>query len=391
MKLTTLYIVLLLFVSQLSGQNKMARDSIKYATEGEILESKAMNRLLKSSPLSYEHKVAPAISLSAILYPRAIANRSLLNLSLNLGIEGRYYYKMNRRVKSGKQASNLSGNYISLTGFAGYSISTDTLNVAEGKTNDGITSGFALNWGSQRRVTPKIYIDNTLSLEYQSFNGDTDFSDFSVISLMTRSNFGFVLSKKKDPVDFFSEIKVHVNRNYAFRIETNNSFSLSKLYSYSDRPDHWRMLLSPSLISEIKLGGSSFSLVQEVNTVVRFSNIENNVKGSFRATRFRYSVNLGSRYYYKMKKKILKGQGGNDFSGPYVMASLLNRNTSQAGKNKGYVIGTWGWQRELGTRFFIDAGLRLPIKIYGREDPLDFDFLMVSPIVFKFGYRIFGK
>jgi hypothetical protein len=355
----------------ISAQSSVSKDSIRYVSEEDDVyrlhqEKKALFKLL---PLSYEHKISTSTSLAINTYSTTIISDILpINLNVNLAIEGRYYYQMKKRVDSGIQASNLSGKYLAFSAFRGFGIAinediTDELNAAA-----GATKGLTLSLGGQKRIHDKFYWDNGFLTEYLNLKTGPDLSGFNAVTFTRKSIFGIVLfgdSKSQEGGDFLPSVKVHVNRKYALRFVENTSFTITRLSDFENFDPTWKINIFPHLVSELKISNSSFSFMQEFQTVIGFSNVENDVVGSLKMDKVLYRAQVGIRYYYNMKEKILTGEGGNNFTGTYVMAMLSHQNTSDLNSNLSYIIGEWGYQLEVGDGFFLNAGVNSARRVSG--------------------------
>ncbi len=400
MKNITLFILATLVITELSAQHEYA-DSVKYLTEAEefTMQDKETKFLFKTSPLSYERKISTAYSISVLIGSSTMTNEIVGGdsfLNADIGLEGRYYLEMDDRVKAGQQKSNLSGNYISLIGFAGFGVSFDEDRDAGNRLSTGRSSGFSLNLGSQNRIHDQFYWDQGLTLEFYDFAGNLDQAEFSAISLTRKSNFGLAFgSKSKADTDAakLPTVKVHVNRFFSLRVDRNSNFSITRFVNFNNQEDHWKMNFRPRINSELRIGKSPFTVYQEFRSLLRFSDIENGVKGKLSAERILYSYRVGGRFFYKMKNKVLRGKSGYDFSGPYFSTSFQHSNTAVSGHNLGHVLGGWGYQLEVGSNMYLDLGIKIPVKIYGDPVPTTntgIYNLSNSVLEFKIGHRLFG-
>jgi hypothetical protein len=108
-----------------------------------------------------EQKVAPAWSVGASYAVFHSRNPSIERVQTEGIFYGRWYYRMSRRLREGKRANNLSGNYLmfrfSTPIYAHYQIRNPTFQ-PDGDPN-AMRSTIGLMWGMQRRLGKWGYLD----------------------------------------------------------------------------------------------------------------------------------------------------------------------------------------------------------------------------------------
>ena len=181
-------------------------------------------------------------------------------------------------------------------------------------------------------------------------------------------------------------INCYENKKSSFRINTLNLFSLSRVVRLVDINSFWTLGIRPNLTYEVKVLNSSFSVAQELIASLNFSTEEfveapGFELGFLRNRSFTYEV--GPRYYYKMKKRILEGSGGNNLAGPYLFGRL--HHTEFRTRQDGFLEFGIGNQREILGRLFMDISIYGRGRIYGEKRFAD---ILDSPIGidFKIGY-----
>jgi hypothetical protein len=123
------YIFILTFVlivASLSAQKSMriAQDSIIYLTAEQeaFMIDKETKYLLKTGPLQFEQKLSEAFSINLLLAPELLYGRifiptseetSLFSAYLQAETELRYYYKLPRLIKDGKQIQETTESFFS--------------------------------------------------------------------------------------------------------------------------------------------------------------------------------------------------------------------------------------------------------------------------------------
>ncbi|MGM9507603.1 hypothetical protein ACS5NO_07745 [Larkinella sp. GY13] len=126
--------------------------------------------------MGVEQKIAPAFSVQALVIGRYYRTGTIINTKvLEMPIAGRYYYSIKKRMRKGLSANNFSNDYVSIQlenilYGAGryYSTSTSgnqTTILSERNVNRqfAMLSAVSLQWGIQRRLGSKGYIDFNLS------------------------------------------------------------------------------------------------------------------------------------------------------------------------------------------------------------------------------------
>jgi hypothetical protein len=115
-----------LIVASLSAQKSMriAQDSIIYLTAEQeaFMIDKETKYLLKTGPLQFEQKLSEAFSINLLLAPELLYGRifiptseetSLFSAYLQAETELRYYYKLPRLIKDGKQIQETTESFFS--------------------------------------------------------------------------------------------------------------------------------------------------------------------------------------------------------------------------------------------------------------------------------------
>ncbi len=116
----------MLIVASLSAQKSMriAQDSIIYLTAEQeaFMIDKETKYLLKTGPLQFEQKLSEAFSINLLLAPELLYGRiftptseetSLFSAYLQAETELRYYYKLPRLIKDGKQIQETTESFFS--------------------------------------------------------------------------------------------------------------------------------------------------------------------------------------------------------------------------------------------------------------------------------------
>ena len=139
------------------------------------------NRQLSFSlPVSYERKIAKSawsINTELNLSLSYLSRKALQSFGSQFFVAGsailvqpRYYYNLKKRIREGKSANNLSGNYFAIMGSQLLSFSDMDYNPifqVKRETRWYNTRAAYATWGMQRRIFEKVFFDFQLGLVYK--------------------------------------------------------------------------------------------------------------------------------------------------------------------------------------------------------------------------------
>ncbi len=281
---------------------------------------------------AFEKKLAPAFSLqgnyglgirtatdyrrvSAVIpFPgsmdTAVVYAQNSSLMQRLGIDARWYYNMNKRIKKGLSADNFNGNYIAISGI--FSNSVSTLNGE--RDRDLRSTNVELRFGIQRRLTRYLFLDISYGLGgVQTFN-ETDGGAFEKDDLnfysAPRVTMGIALagpdvkqSEQKVYCDVFrcfreedKIFKINLSNIFFSRFSTegfNTGIDIAREQRIGDGYVSWEAALSAT-------GGTSYAS----SPILRVNN-ENWDAG----------LDVSLKHYYSKRKRIAAGKESNNLSG----------------------------------------------------------------------------
>lgn len=256
--------------------------------------------------------------LSFINSSTPAATRLLVNSNSNLSL--RWYYKLNEQRKKLGVKNHMSGNYFfANVGYTSLNFIADDGNqdiiainhVKERKVIVG------LGWGLQRRFLGKGYLNMGISSGLEmpiASNGETSFYLSSSMSV------GFAFAKDKYNLNqdqLCPVIKCHESASLVFK---SNFLNVINITLESNTRD---IYIRPNIIVEKKIGASPFSL--QANAIVGINYYYRNDR-IYSSSYFDYGEGsnlqleggLEARWYYNLKKRILKGKTGNGLSANYI-------------------------------------------------------------------------
>jgi len=309
-----------------------------------VINLKSVNTSIK---VDFERRIKNNFTLNTSFYynfshfqyynERTELNQFNTTNKFNFLIEGRWYYNMENRVREKKQKRNLSGNYFAFG--LGYSfrrvnapgsglgfqrpinIPPDTSFIITPVQKTKIYQAIPLliKWGLQRRFLNRGYIDIGLKTGTNfNFGSSSDFdfgiNNFPVYFLESYVEAGIALAKdhKKLQREKLCDV-VRCYKSEQFILKTNliGMFMFAILDFGTEK--NYNLLIKPNIAAELKIGKSPFSL----NAIINLSN-----RGSYSKFRiintFAASFALEGRWYYNLKRRMIKGKSGNGLSANYI-------------------------------------------------------------------------
>lgn len=285
------------------------KEPLKRVLKWDALGTIAISRIA----LAGEFKLSKAFSVQGRFSwdfgnPLLFCDNCIKESNLTLGLEGRYYLGMARRIRKGKSANNMTGAYAGL----------EILETFDLKNNIGSNISTTARLGFQTRLFRMGYLDWSYGLGYQPggvFNrGGVYMSSRVGIGLM------FGTPKPAQTASYCEVLNCFREERSMFKIDLLNLVRLAPRY----------VGLNPNIAWESKLGRSAFSL--NVEASVASSNYKVQNLGYFKDDSIHlYSGVLrtlsvyGSiqpRWYFLQKRRIAKGKDGNNLSGLYVSSTI---------------------------------------------------------------------
>ena len=380
-------LIIIAFASIAYGQSKknFNQDSVVYLTDAQeaFMIDKETKYLIKAGPIGYEQKLSPSFSINSFIHPSNIQSA----LKIESGLELRYYYKLANLIKEGKQANNLSSEYIAV----GIDYSTSPLD----RFSNPDTYNYNIVWGSQKRFLNYGFLDYGLQLSYSNTTLETN--EFNVgfnynrVSLSTRSSIGFAFGKryKVDDVVKCPIFKCNLDRQSALKLDFNRAFNISFGNNSFIGDNIFSALISPDISYEIKLGSSAFSINQQLSLSARFSTKISKANPNLGVSEYSIGYTAGVRHYFRLKSKIRKGKSGNNLSGVYWHASTAFlygvtkrpspphienpfEGKNRTGKYINMPIGI-GYQKTVLNNFYFDFQTGLNLRVKKGGDPINYD------------------
>ena len=345
-----------------------------------------------NSSIIYEHHVDKGFSLSGGIGFKMKNANAYNKIQLYGLLESRWYYNMLKRVKAGKAKMNLSGNYIAIgteykLEFSEYDFSLDPNDVTR-NVYSSIMSIYT-KWGLQRRFLKDGYVDFGVNTGID-FYLDGERTPRYLIS--TYINAGFVIANDKETIILNKDKLCSVLRCYAsdrFLLKAN----LIGVFSVGIVNEELSYSFNPQIAAEFKIGTSPFSLNAEVRINSRYGNYLYSNNNSY----FGIYSGLEGRWYYNLKKRMLKGKTGNGLSANYIATGISNNfrkykydydddqfDYNTQGNELGIHLVT-GIQRIYAKHVYFDVNLGLTLYQYSENKSFD-PFISGTGLI-AIGYR----
>ena len=269
------------------------------------------------SRISAEVKLGPAISLHSSYgfgYEHAPANvyqPAYSKANHRIGLEPRWYYALPRRIRQGKSANNMSGDYIGLESVYQRSRGTFVEDFVIEQTS------LAIRYGVQRRLFRYGFLDIGIGVgitkERTSSQGVVHPGAWRMLA-NSQIGLGLALARPKTTTTaggYCDVLRCFREERQMWKIDLYNLLRVNSLYDYR---------LELSLGYEHKIGASPFSMQVQGdwsngNTAPIYT--EKRIT-AHSADNNNYSGSLQARYYYLQSRQIAKGRAGNNLSGPYA-------------------------------------------------------------------------
>jgi hypothetical protein len=268
-----------------------------------------------------EYKIFPAFSIGAyygIILGSPSDNNSWL-YSSSFVVEGRWYHDMKKRIKKGKSANNFGGRYFALEA---------------GKSNSNVLSGIwderriALRYGLQQRFMRNGYFD--ISIGAGISEQSPIIKNAIAFSTDQRVAVGLAafLPKSKSMVQSGGLCDVLHCQDEQYKMLKINLFNL---LNFQINQNIHSINFQPNIAFEHKIGRSPFSVEVELKTEfnaskIKYSNTLWQPSFDFKGiTSTNWNATGELRWYYNMRKQILKGSSGNNLSGSFFGLQLNHR------------------------------------------------------------------
>lgn len=307
--------------------------------------------------LRAEAKIAPMLSLqvAGAYFRRSPSVYSRGVQGFDLRAEPRWYYDMARRIRTGKSANNLTGNYIGLEG-RNYWVDNGLYRSVE-------ATSLSLRFGMQRRLWHYGFFDLSYGMGHQSSQYQYSFPGSPLQKYTDRSFFGearvalgFALGGRKNKAEAGADGQLCEVFRCFQEDHRQLKMDLLRTAQFGDN----RLTLNPRVSWEQKIGHSPFSV--EVEGEVALNAVRSFNKPGEKQTLWTYraGANVQPRYYFLQHRQMARGKSGNNLNGPftgvtlgYIWSDYGNFNTVNTNYENLYTAPHLGIQYRLFRKGFI--------------------------------------
>jgi len=287
---------------------------------------------------SMEVKILPAISLHGSYgfgfgySSPSVYGSAVTVIAHRYAVQPRWYYAMPRRIRQGKSANNMSGNYIGLEGvFVRTNSNIGKLPVF------GEQRSLALRYGLQRRLFRYGFLDIGFGVgvtKEQRNAWQTPFNNELHLFANSEIGLGLALARPKTATTsggYCDVLRCFREERQMWKIDLYNLVRINDF-------DNYRTQLSIGY--ERKIGASPLSLEVQGEGSQRHRYSVSSTASESAENTYAYGGSLQSRYYYSQSKNIAKGKSGNNLSGVYL--GVQCRWLEEYSREQGYERGDAG-------------------------------------------------
>lgn len=284
----------------------------KYALEEGSIFSNVLGDFddISKAELGLEWKVAPALSLYAggVVPTRGSKYYQGHYRGGGWRIEPRWYYEMPRRIRAGKSANNVSGNYIGLEyqAFMQSDRDKEPATLFERYQFQAVN----LRYGLQRRLLRYGFVDLSIGAGYQQATYQSVYSSPRTdrgLFLETRVAAGLAFGAPrtaKSSVPFCDVLRCFQEDRHLWKIGLAKALQVNQADLASN----------PTVSYEQKIGSSPFSVETEVEA---FLTTYRDFGDGLQLDKYGAGLNVQPRWYFLQTRRIAKGKSGNNLSGVF--------------------------------------------------------------------------
>ena len=355
---------------------------INIASLSPTLSISGDNLLVFKLNMDYERKLGKSFSINTLVTPYFSVNNSGLSENvyrkgIRIGLEPRWYYKMNQAIKTKKRADNLSGIYASLL------VETDKSEPLNPAITNFADWSLLARYGVQSRCFKYGFVDMSIGVgaAYRNKSVELFYDDTQTAYIRIKRDWQPLLSAQAKIGLALGGGQNQSGGKYcdAFKCLTEENRLLKiDLLNLVKEFNNQLIVSKGSVAYEHRLGNSPISVNTELKAAYTrdksISNVPNtlNIRQDFQR-RFELVASIEPRYYYNLRRRMAMGKSANNFSANYVTVVseyfYENDRTNYldgivdaplALQKQGFrFTPCWGIQRHLFSRGFIDYRLGL--------------------------------
>ncbi len=226
---------------------------------------------------------------------------------------------------------------------------------------------FYAKWGIQRRLLKHGIAD--IGLKTGFITGTNKAYDLSFY-FNTYVDMGLALTKDRYKLNrekLCPVLKCYESQKYQLKSD------LSSLFYVLAFQENKFIGISPSLAFEYKLGKSPFSINTELGTTFRYEPYAYSDTEIFYSNTWQSKLEVESRWYYNLHRRIIKGKSGNGLSASYIaLGGSYNYEKNKFYQQQTYfypkVYAVAGWQRLISKHLYYDIQLGMEKSFHTKID-----------------------
>lgn len=331
--------------------------------------------------IGFEKRIAPSFTLNLSfdqVYNDYLGDDLILTNGIQGSVESRWYYRLNKRIKQNRVARSMSDNYFAIGFGYTYFFTNNEFPIEEPLSNKSIS--LFMKWGLQRRFLKYGHADMGIKAGISTVLNQ-EFSPSFVLNTYVNLGLGFTKDKLKlDHNKLCPVLKCYDSDKFIIKSNFSSLFSITLLKQYKS------IVFVPHIAIESKIANSSFSINTEIQAVHfnRWDAIR------FEGNSWRAGLTLEGRWYYNLKRRMLKGKTGNSFSASYITVggnyTYSKTNWEPSGHFQPGIHVASGWQRLFSKHMYYDIQLGYEYQHYYRPNPKN-NFSIDPRIRLSLGYK----
>jgi hypothetical protein len=291
------------------------------------------------------------------------------SLMQRVGVDARWYFNLNKRIKKGWSADNFNGNYLALSGIYSHSVAT----LGGERDRDLRNANVELRFGIQRRLTRYLFLDLSYGIGGVQTYNETDAGSFEADKLniysAPRVTLGMGLAgpdtKQEEQKAYCDVFRCFREENKIFKI------NLARLFFSNFSSDGFNTGID--FAHEQRIGSGYFSWEAAISAGGG-TNYASNPTARVNNEHWNAGLDFSVKHYYSKRKRIAAGKEANNLSGYFwgFLAGIrheyldeeiqLQKSAVQFERyDQDFLRGGifWGLQKRLFQNGFIELQLRL--------------------------------
>lgn len=322
-----------------------------------------------STNMAAEFRLFKNLTLDSKLSYYFFGAKGFYTNQVGVDLQFRWYYRMKKLSELRGSSMNLSGNYFLLNFIYRHGRTKINYEYSLAQSQSFNSLSIQAGWGLQRRFLQHGYFSLGIGAGFDIPLYEGENTSFA---LNTNMEIGLAFTKDKYVLnndELCTIIKCFESSSFVLK---SNLFNVISLRLAENRRT---VTINPNLIAEKKLGKSPFSL--QAGVTMRYSyqyggiSYMSDINDQFReGSVLNFKGLLEARWYYNLRKRMLKGKTGNGLAANYFglgaeygLTGYVGRIDDIFGTNTQYYYLNTGIQRFFSDHFYFDYSLSFGYQI----------------------------